>query len=446
MVGSLRPHRRGVRILTIDDLPGWPFALPFVLYGFAWIVGLGDLIWPLCAAVMAVILARTRGVRVPPWFGLWLLFIAWVMGSVVAIDSVGRLIGFSYRLSLYLAATVMALYAFNAVRSVSVRYICGVLVLFLATMTVFGYVAMVFPLGTIRTPLAMILPGGLQQNELVQDMVVRRLTQFNPASWEQTVPRPSAPFLYTNTWGNVYSLVWPLAAFYGWREKCAWRGKAALGVVVVSLVPALLTLNRGMFFGLGVVALFVMARLAWAGRVGLGAAVLVGSLGIGLVVMVSPVGALLVQRLASGSSTEDRGSLYLDTFEASLRAPIFGYGAPRPAAEPWLPSLGTQGQLWTVMFSHGLPALVLFMAWFGVAALVAWRASTMVATVLGAVVAATIVESVFYGMMTGLNISLLAAVMVFRPRWGLAAVSREARNNERSPQGSPLASLSRATE
>lgn len=443
MTAPPQAHRRGVRVLSVEELPAWPLGLPFLLYGFAWLAGLGDLIWPLCAAVMAVILTRTRGVRVPPGFGVWLLFVAWVLSSVVAVDSVGRLIGFGYRVSLYLAATVIAIYAYNAVHSVCVRYICGILVIFLAMMSIFGYLAAAFPLGTLQTPLSVILPGGLQQNPIVQDMVVRRLTQFNPDSWEQTVPRPSAPFLYTNTWGNVFSLVWPLTAFYSWRERASWRGRAALVVVTLSTVPALLTLNRGMFVGLGVFAGLVIARLAWAGRVGLGAGLLVGALGLGAAVMMSPVGDLLLQRLASGSSTEDRGSLYMDTFEASLESPIFGYGAPRPAAEPWLPSLGTQGQLWTVMFSHGLPAVALFLAWLGMALLVAWRASTMAATMLAGVLVATIVESIFYGMMTGLNVSLLASSMAFRPGWSARSVSPEGRSSGRSPRGSPLASRSR---
>lgn len=405
------------RRLDPEDLPAWPFALPFVGYGPAWLLGLGDMIWPIAAGLMLALLVRTRDVRVPPWFGLWLLFLTWVFASMVAVDTPGRLIGAAYRGSLYVAATVIAVYAYNAIRAVSVRYVCGVMVIFLAAMAVFGYLALAFPLVSIRTPLGVVLPQSIQGNELVRDMVERQLTQFNPESWEQTSPRPSAPFLYTNTWGNVFSLVFPLVVLYAWRERRSARGAMAFAVSAASIIPAFLTLNRGMFVGLGVVALFLVVRGAAAGRWGTAAVLFIGSVALGVLTVLSPVGRLLSERLASGSSTEDRGSLYGATLVEALRAPVFGYGAPRPAAEPWLPALGTQGQLWTVLFSHGVLALCLFLLWFTVALMAGWRRSDHVTGVLTGVVAATVVETVFYGMMTGLNISLLASTLLFRPHW-----------------------------
>lgn len=410
----------GNRALRGEDLPAWPFALPFIGYGPAWLLGLGDLIWPIAGFLMLAYLCRTTHVRVPPWFGTWLLFLIWVFASMVVVDTPGRFIGAGYRASLYLAATVLAVYAYNAVRSISVRYVCGVMAIFLLVMTVFGYLALAYPLFSLSTPLGLVLPQGLQSNELVADMVVRELTQFNPDSWEQTSARPSAPFLYTNTWGNVYSLVVPLALLYSWQERRAWRGPAALAITVASVVPAFLTLNRGMFVGLTVVALVVAGRGILAGRLGMAFILLAGFAGAAVATAVSPVGRLLEERLQSGSSTDDRGSLYATTLSESLKAPIFGYGAPRPAAESWLPALGTQGQLWTVLFSHGLFALILFLLWFTLASIAGLRRAALPVTVLTAIVIATLVETVFYGMMTGLNISLVASVLIFRPgsAWG----------------------------
>lgn len=410
--------RRGWgRKLRREELPAWPLALPFAGYGVAWLLGLGDIIWPMAALLMVGLLLRTRGVLVPPWFGIWLLFLLWVVASMIGVDTPGRLLGAAYRFSLYVAATVIAVYAYNAIGKISVRYACGVMTVFLATMTLFGYLALAFPLASVRTPLAWILPQGLQSNELVGDMVVRQLTQFNPESWEQTTPRPSAPFLYTNTWGNVFSLVLPMALLYGWVERGRARGKAALAVGALSVVPAFLTLNRGMFVGLGVVAFVLMARMAAQGRFGTAVILFAGAAVTALLTLASPVGALLMRRLESGSSTEDRGSLYSATLQESLRAPLFGYGAPRPSLEPWLPALGTQGQLWTVLFSHGVMALVLFLLWFVVAILANWRRPGLASAVLASVLVATLVETVFYGMMTGLNISLLASVLISRPGW-----------------------------
>ncbi len=413
--GRRSTQERMSRRLRREELPGWPLALPFVGYGAGWVLGLGDLVWPLCALIMLGLLIRTRDVRVPTGFGMWLLFLGWMLASGVHVDSAGRMLGFGYRAALYAGATVIAVYAFNAARSVTLRHVCGVMVVFLAVMTVFGLAALAFPLLRIDTPLSYVVPGGLRSNQMVQEMVVRRLTQYNPDSWEQTVPRPSAPFLYTNTWGNVYSLVLPLALLYVTMVRRTRRAAAAAAVCALSVVPALLTLNRGMFVGLGVVALFVAVHGIRWGRAGR-AVGLLAVVGVAAVVtLLSPVGTRLRERVSTGSSTEDRLELYRSTVSVALESPLLGHGAPRPAEFSWLPALGTQGQLWTVLFSHGLVAVMLFLAWFVRSLVPAWRRGDRGAAVLGGVVLATVVESLFYGMMTGLNISLLASVLLFRP-------------------------------
>lgn len=414
--------------LRIDRhaLPAWPLALPFAGYGVGWLLGLGDMIWLVAAGVLLALLVRTRDVRLPPGFGIWLMFLCWMLASVITIDTTGRAIGFAYRAALYVAATVIAVYAYNAVKSVQVRYVAGMMVLFLLVMTLFGFWALAFPLLTVRTPMALVLPEALQSNELVRDMAIRRLTQFNPDSWEQTVPRPSAPFLYANTWGNVYPLVVPLATMYAWQWRRTWRGMGAATVVLLSLVPAFMTLNRGLFVGLGVFVVYAVLHRLRSGRFGAAG----GLASLGLVIAagtaMSPVGALLSERLESGSSTDNRQELYWSTIREVLDSPLLGFGAPRPAEYPWLPSLGTQGQLWTILFSHGVIATLLFISWFVFAAFVSWRRTGIVSAVLGGLTAATLVQTVFYGMMTGLNLSLLFSVLAFRPKWIIPASEVEA--------------------
>lgn len=403
------------RTRTRESLPSWPLALPFIGYGPGWLLGLGDIVWPLSALVMIGFLARTRNLRLPPLFGMWLLFLAWVVASVINIDSGVRLIGFTYRGLLYGAATVMAVYAYNASRAVSVRYLGGLMAVFLGVMTLFGWVALGYPLATVHTPLGWVVPGWMQSNALVQDMTVRRLTQFDPSSFEQTSPRPSAPFLYTNTWGNIYSLVLPLAALYAWQLRRSRLGAAALAVIALSVVPAALTLNRGMLVGLVTVLVVVVLHQSRTRRPSTSLAILgsgvVGMLALGM----SPVGDRFTARLAQGSSTTDRWALYRETLSEVSRSPLLGFGAPRPSVSPWLPSLGTQGQIWTVLFAHGVVALALFLGWFLWSFVASLRSRTIEAAVLCGIVAATIVEATFYGMMTGLTISLMVSCLVFRP-------------------------------
>ncbi|MBK7822194.1 MAG: O-antigen ligase family protein [Tessaracoccus sp.] len=399
---------------SADTLPKWPFALPFVGYPVAWFMGVGDLIWPIAALIMFAVLARARGVTVPRVGIVWFLFLAWVLCSFVAINTFGRTIGAVYRFTLYAAATVMAVYLFNSIRTLTVRYVTGVATFFLAVMTAGGYFAMVAPLFTFVTPLYSLVPASLRSNDIIAEMIVRRTTQWNPDAWIVQAPRPSAPFIYANAWGNVYSLVLPLAVVYLtiiWKTN---RRLAVLGLLIASLVPAAATLNRGMYIGLGVVGLWYLVQTYRRGAVRTALLATFGAGLVGLAVALSPFGGRLVNRVSTSTSTEDRADLYSATVAEVLRSPLLGYGAPRPSPSPWFPSLGTQGQLWTVLFSHGFLGAALFIAFLVLVWVRAIRRCDPVGAVLGGVVLATIVESTYYGMMTGLNVSLVAVALLER--------------------------------
>lgn len=412
MSQTVATHALLGRTLTREHLPRWPLALPFLGYPVAWFLGIGDTIWPISGLVCGALLLRCRDVRVPRGFGLWILFLAWMLASAIHLDSFGRLLGFGYRASLYIGATLLAVYAYNATRAVTVRYFCGILAAFLAMMTVAGLLAASFPLWSFHTPLSYVLPQSLQANELVGEMVVRRMTQFDPGAWEQVDPRPSAPFIYTNTWGNVYSLVLPLTLLYAWLTWRSTRSILVLSIAALSVVPAVLTSNRGMLVGIAVIVAWMAVQALRAGRIGELASGAVLALVAVAAWSVSPAADRLNERIDTGSSTEDRFRLYADTLRVTMESPLFGHGAPRPAETPWLPALGTQGQLWTVLFSHGFVGAALFLGWFGWTLVVAWRRIDRVSAVLGGVVAATVAETLFYGMMTGLAISLIASVLV----------------------------------
>ncbi|GAA1158912.1 O-antigen ligase family protein [Ornithinicoccus hortensis] len=405
-------------------------------------MGIGDLIWVVAASIMMALLLRTSDVRLPRWFGLWIAFLAWVLASGSQLDSTGRVVAFGYRFALYVSATVIAVYAFNAVRSLTLRYISGVMTIFLLVMTVGGLIGVLHPLFSFETPLSWILPEGLKSNEMVREMVFRRATQWNPTSWEQTDPRPSAPFLYTNTWGNVYSVVFPFVCLYAWITRGGPRCVATVLLIAASVIPATLTLNRGMMVGLAVVGGYLLYQAFRAGRMG---SVLLGCGAILVLAMsfwVSGAFERLDERLDTGSSTEDRTSLYVETVLRTASSPLLGYGGPRPAAEEWLPALGTQGQLWTLLFSHGFVGAALFLGWFTLCMVRGWRRLDLAGSVLTGIVAATLVETLFYGMMTGLNISLLAAVLL--PRREVGPPSR-ASNQGGGGGAHPLVRLARGS-
>jgi O-antigen ligase len=397
-------------------LPGWPFALPFVGYPAAWLLGLGDAVFVVAALIMVVLLARYRSrITLPPFFLAWLGFIALMLCSVAAIDSGGRLVGFIYRAVLYASLTVMAVYVYSARERLTTRNVLGVLTVFWLVVVAGGFLGVALPLLEITTPLAVVLPHGLTQNELVHEMVYRRTTQFNPDAWTAVSPRPSAPFLYTNGWGMAYSLLVPVVIAYLLHVRGQRRFLPLLVMLPISLIPALATLNRGMLVGLALAAAYAVVRLAAARR----ARVVAVAVGVALAVLAAfpalPTTQLLSERLEVGNSTEVRSDLYTETWERTLASPVLGYGAPRPSETAGAPSAGTQGQLWMVLFSHGIPAAILFVGWFAAAFASSLRSRGPAALALNTVLLVFLVEIVFYGALaTGLAIALAAGATVLR--------------------------------
>ncbi|MDO5670282.1 MAG: O-antigen ligase family protein [Corynebacterium sp.] len=398
-----------------ENLGGALVLLPFSAYVLWWVLGVGDFIWIIAGLLIVASWLGTRGLRIPPVVILWVLFLAWAGVSLAMNDSPGRIVGSVYRLLLYTSAGILLVHTFNARRALPLHRVTGAMVWFLAGMTLAGYLAMAFPLAVIRTPMSWIMPRGLASNQLIDEMIVRRMAHWNPEAWIEQALRPVAPFLYANTWGNIYSLVLPLALLHlwlCWGTRYRWP---TLLVILASTVPALSTLNRGMFIGLGVVLAWVLFQALLRGRIFLVVGGAVAGLAGAALWAVSPLGQALENRVETTDSTVDRAQLYRSTFEAVLQSPLFGYGSPRPAEEPWLPSLGTQGQFWTVLYSHGFIGAALFTGFLLGAFLLVIRRRDVVGSVLGGLILATLVETVFYGMMTGIMVSMVVVALALRP-------------------------------
>src|SRR5690606_23742264 len=186
-----------------------------------------------------------------------------------------------------------------------------------------GFASVFFPLFSFRTPLGYILPGSLQANELVGEMVVRRLTQYNPDGWFDLDPRPSAPFLYTNQWGNVYLLTFPMVIAYLLNIARGRRFWLLISTIVLSLIPAMLTLNRGMFIGLAVAAIYIAIRWMHSGQLGRAMWIIGADAIVALIAIPLSIGARLTSRVETSTSTENRADLYRETFERTLDSPLF---------------------------------------------------------------------------------------------------------------------------
>ena len=127
------------------------------------------------------------------------------------------------------------------------------------------------------------------------------------------------------------------------------------------------SLNRGMFLSLGIGILYVTLRLAQRGRfVALGSLLGLAAL-VAVVLVTTPLGHLMAASFSSthGHSNSTRLSASQLALEGARQSPIFGYGEPQEiTGQSYQPPIGTQGQLWTVLYSNGIPAAVFFIGFF----------------------------------------------------------------------------------
>jgi polysaccharide biosynthesis protein PslJ len=405
-------------------LPRWPVQALFLAFPLWWVLGLGAFIWSILALPMAFALAVRGRVRVPRGFVIWLLFLIWMLGSGIKVDTGIRAVGWAYRASLYLAATVFLLYLYNASReSLSVRRMTLILAGFWAFIVVGGYLGLFFPHANFSTPVEGAMPASLLTNSYVQNLVHPSFAQLTSAVG--AAPRPQAPFTYTNEWGAAYALLIPMVLIAIGRLS---RGPLRAGLLLllpISLVPAMLTLNRGLYLSLGAGLLYAGLRFALRGRVKALIGVFVLLCVAGVVTAILPVQQLLQERVSSTNSNRTRLSVYEQAVVGVSRSPLLGYGAPRPAEEgPGAPAVGTQGQFWMVLFSHGIPGATLFVGWYFASLWHSRKALTTPWLWAHVVLFIGVIQLPFYGQLPEQLFVLMAAVaLASRERDHIAAVS-----------------------
>ncbi|GAB3592724.1 hypothetical protein GCM10027446_13870 [Angustibacter peucedani] len=379
------------------DLPTWPFYALFVGFPLFWLLGLGTFAGTVCAVPMLGYLWARGRVRLPREIVPWLVFLLCALLAVVMLDSPLRLIGFGVRVSNYLAATVLLVYLMNcsSERLPMVKMV-GAMCAFFAFVVLGGWLGVVAPHGRLDTPLAHLLPGAITSNEYVTQLVRPAFAEVQqPYGSPRTFARPSAPFAYTNGWGVNVALLVPfaLAGLAAFRL----RGKVLMAVVLcAALVPAAATLNRGMLVALSMAVLYVSIRLALRGRFATLLAIVAVTAVIGTVVVTSGTLSRLQERLHYSQTNVGRLTIYGEAWHGALESPLLGNGAPRPSQTLDI-SIGTQGQIWNVMFSYGLVALAGWLLFFGWSAWSTrrWRSSSQLW--VHAVVLLAVVTSFFYG-------------------------------------------------
>jgi hypothetical protein len=347
-------------------------------------LGLAHFIFYIATVPMAIELLRRSPVRVPRWFGIWLLFLAWILFGTLTLwthapgteygGGISRLIGYGLNYLWYLSATIVLLYIYNLRESelstTRIQRMAGYM--FIVT-ALFGLAGTLDPSFQFKSLMEYVIPRGISHADFIHSMIHPALSSTTDLLGYDAA-RPIAPFMYANAWGNNLAMYAPMfvAAWFG--GKARWRTVVGIGILLVAAIPVIHSLNRGMWLGLSLALIFTVVRLAIAGHtkplnfVLIG--VIVGTIGF----LASPLYGLVVSRLQHPHSNERRGNLAGEVTSTALSSPIIGFGGTRAKEGGYAsiaagnssrcescaaPALGTQGYIWLLILGSGYVGTVL---------------------------------------------------------------------------------------
>ena len=228
------------------------------------------------------------------------------------------------------------------------------------------------------SPVEWLLPSGLRGRGFVQSLVHPYAAQIMDIVGGDK-PRPAAPWGYTNTWGNNFCLL------AGWLVVAAWSsrrlGPKVLAVLclAVSIVPAVFSLNRGLWIGLGVLVVYVACRYVLLGKLWMIAAVAVAGAALGVALIASPLGDVVSARLDNGKSNGVRTFLVDRALDGVVHSPVIGYGSTRTTIGGRNSitvgesascercgnfTVGGNGQLWQLLYAHGAAGTAGYLGFF----------------------------------------------------------------------------------
>lgn len=386
-VALRQPVAARSRILRLPR--GWPLAAAYLGYPLWWLLGVRTFVFLLAAIPLAYELLARRNLRAPRGFGVWLLFLAWVVCGffLLGIHAPGAKVGgvgtryltTGYRLAWYTALTIVLLYVGNtSERELSTRRICRWLsALFIFTVAG-GYLGILAPHFQLTSLMQRLVPASIAGSAFFVSLshpIAAEVQDF----LGYAVPRPAAPYAYANDWGANFGLLLPFFLLEWLRRDGGWRRWFGIAVVVAAIVPVVESLNRGLWIGLTMMAIFGALSSARSGHYTALAGLAAGAMVLALVIALTPLKHTFERRLAVGQSNRGRSALATRTVRAVADvSPIVGFGSTAnvqgnfntigggatpdcPQCSP--PAMGTQGHVWLVIFSQGFVGAALFF-WF----------------------------------------------------------------------------------
>lgn len=366
--------------------PAWPLKAALLGFPLWWVLGLTSVVLLVAALVMGAQILQRGRLRVPAGFGIWLLFLGWMAAGVTMLwahapgteDETGllRLLPFLYRVLWYLAVTVAMLYplAFSTrqLPALEVARWLGWMFVFVA---LGGLAGVLVPRFELTSPMELLLPGARQPGSFLNALVhpaVSSSSEF--LGYEQ--PRPMAPFAFPNAWGNNAGLLLPFFVYSWLKSPHRWQRVAVPVTLGLFLLPLVYSLNRGLWIGVGLIAVYVALALARNGHfAGLWALTVVG-VALAVVLVVSPLWSTVTLRIETPHSNDRRGTVAeVVTATTWSGSPLLGFGSTRKVEGNFAsiaatgtadcdqcsaPPLGTQGFLWRLIFTTGFVGAGLF--------------------------------------------------------------------------------------
>lgn len=408
-----------------------------LLYGIVlalpatWLLGLSELIWPLLTLPLLLGLLLKQRWQLPRFFLLWGLFLGLALASMFA--QLIRLEGIWWLASGYISATIMFLYVFNTdTDEVSDRALVEIVALFWLVVAVTGLIGVVTRDAELPSVAEAVLPGALADEEWVQALITPRLADSNrppsetggvfdepDSSWADF--RPTGFLPWANHWGSAYAAALPAVLLLLYRPLTNRQRAWILAALVASLLPFILSRNRWVWTTLPVVAIYAMFRFWRPNR-----RIAIGILGLLLVsvavVWTTPLGGVLTERVESEGSEAYRGELYIQGLEKIQESPLLGFGetiqVPSDRQEE-LNTLGADSQIIHSLIVHGVPALLLFVAFLVVGMVVTRRLETSLEAIAHFMLLTLILHSAFYLIVPThrLHILMLAVAGAARYRY-----------------------------
>ncbi|MDQ2876197.1 MAG: O-antigen ligase domain-containing protein, partial [Actinomycetota bacterium] len=386
------PDQRGPGLLARN--PAWPITALLVGYPVWWALGLADFTWvllavPMTARMMAWRRYRSRPIRVPPGFGIWLLFLVCTVVGVFLLTQTApgtvpsavshRVISFADRSLNYVGVTVLLLYAGNLTeRELPRRRFAWMLGLVGVYAVIGGVAAIAMPHLQFSSPFELLLPKSVDANPFIQASMHPGLAQIQNVLGTPG-GRPKAPFDYTNIWGDCLTILVPWL-LVGWTGRSRRQRQIAVAAIIVGCAPLLYSLNRAVWTGAALSLVYLAVRFAARGRMAMIGWVLTVISVVLIVVLATPLHAVVAGRLANGGSANLRSNLSSLSIRDAAASPIAGFGDTRQergsptsiavGPSPKCPTcgqlaVGSTGQLWLLLICSGFVGAALYLGFFG---------------------------------------------------------------------------------